>query len=95
MSNIKDALKMRPHKFMCASVGLELELRRPSMVDYALAMEEAKRDEAGFAYWLVLNHLTENGNPVFKSRKEVEECEVKLILEIASEIDKLYGEGRD
>lgn len=93
--NIKEVLRMKPHKFYCAAAGVELEMRRPSMIDYAQAVEEAKRDEAGFAYWLVLNHLTENGNPVFSSRKEVEECDVKLILEIASEIDKLYGEGRD
>lgn len=92
-SYLKEAMKMRPKT---VKVGdLELTLRRPSMLDFANAAEEAKKNEAGFAYWLVWNHLIENDKRVFDTVDEVVECDVKIIQDIAAEIDKLYGEGRD
>jgi hypothetical protein len=93
MSYLKEALRMQPKT---VKVGdLELTLRRPSLVDFAVACEKAKENEAMFSYWLVYNHLLDAGKPVFKTPEEVLECDVKLITDIAAEIDKLYGEGRD
>jgi hypothetical protein len=92
--SIRDALQLKAVTVTIPS-GLEVILRRPSTMDLLAAMEQSKDKPQTFSAWLVHNHLIDNGNKVFYSVDEVMGCDVLLINEIAVEIEKLYGEGKN
>ena len=92
--SIRDALQLKAVTVKIPS-GLDVTLRRPSTMDLLAAMEQSKTRPETFAAWLVYNHLIDNGSKVFLSVEEVIQCDVKLIDEIAVEIEKLYGEGKN
>lgn len=92
--SIREALQLKAVTVKTTS-GLEVMLRRPSTMDLLAAMEQTKNKPDTFGAWLVHNHLIENGQKVFYSVEDVLMCDVKLVDEIAVEIEKLYGEGKN
>jgi hypothetical protein len=92
--SIKDALKLKSHKTTTAS-GLDILIRRPSTLDLLAAMEESKDRPNTFGAWLVFNHLIDENGKVFLSIEEVLQCDVALVEEVAREVEKLYGEGKN
>jgi hypothetical protein len=90
--SIKDALARKDVVVVVG--GHSFTLRRPSVADLVEATEQSKKPET-FVVWMVMNHLIEDGKPVFINVEEVLECDGNMIEAIAVEIDKLYGEGRD
>lgn len=87
--SIKDALLLKNHTVEYQ--GNMFTFRRPSAADMIEAVERAKSNQ--FVSWMVMNHLIEDGKPVFTTLEEVLECDGRTIFFLASEIDKLYGEG--
>lgn len=87
--SIKDALLLKNHTVEYQ--GIVFTFRRPSAADMIEAIEKSKTDE--FVPWMVMNHLIEEGKPVFNTLEEVLECDGRTVFFLASEIDKLYGEG--
>jgi hypothetical protein len=59
------------------------------------ALEVSKKTPDHFASWLVYKHLQENGTNVFANLDEVLQCDVNLVNDIASVVEKLYGEGKN
>jgi hypothetical protein len=92
--NIRDALQLKHHDVTLAS-GLEVRLRRPSTLDLITAMEQSKSEPNTFGAWLVFNHLMDGYGKAFANIQEVLNCDVVLVEEIAKEIEKLYGEGKN
>jgi hypothetical protein len=92
--SLKDALRLAPFTTKTPS-GLDITVRRPNTLDLITAIEVSKKDADKFAAWLVFNHLQENGTNVFANLDEVLQCDVGLINEIASVVEKLYGEGKN
>lgn len=92
--SIKDALELKPFTTKTPS-GLEITVRRPNTLDLIEAIEVSKSTPDKFGAWLVFNHLQENGTQVFANLDEVLQCDVSLVDEIASVVEKLYGEGKN
>jgi len=86
--SIKNALQLKNHT--CQAEGHTFVLRRPSIADMAEAVVQAKQGDPGFSCWLVMNHLVEDGKPVFDTPEEVLACDGSLINFLVSEIDGLY-----
>jgi hypothetical protein len=86
--SIKNALALRNHT--CQAEGHTFVLRRPSIADMAEAVVQAKQGDPGFSAWLVMNHLVEDGKPVFDTPEEVLACDGSLINFLVTEIDGLY-----
>ena len=91
MFKIRDALLLKDVNLKVD--GLDVCLRRPSALDMVSAVQAAKDMGDDFAAWLVLNHLKEDGVPVFTTIDEVKACDGLLVFAIADEVQKLYGEG--
>lgn len=88
--SIKDALLLK--NIVIEYQEEKFTFRRPSAADMIAAVEKAKSDD--FVPWLVLNHLlSEDGQPFFITIEEVLQSDGRTIFFLASEIDKLYGEG--
>ena len=88
--SIKDALTLK--NYTVNIQGTDFTFRRPSCADMIAAVEQ--NTNKNFAAWLVLNHLLdENGKPFFSSIEEVLDADGTTVFILASEIDKLYGEG--
>lgn len=92
--SIKAALALQPFTTKTPS-GLEITVRRPNTLDLVEAIEVSKTTPDHFAAWLVYKHLQENGTSVFANLDEVLQCDVLIINEIASVVEKLYGEGKN
>lgn len=92
--SIRDALQLKAVTVKTKS-GLEVILRRPSTMDLLAAMEQSKNKPETFSAWLVHNHVIENGGKVFMTADEVMGYDVELVEEIAREVEKLYGEGKN
>ena len=92
--SIRDALQLKAITVKTPS-GLEVILRRPSTMDLLAAMEQSKSKPETFAAWLVQNHVIENGGRVFLTVDEVMGYDVNMVEEIAKEVEKLYGEGKN
>ena len=92
--NIREALQLKAVTVTIPS-GLEVTLRRPSTMDLLAGLEYSKAKPETFSAWLVHNHLIDGPTRVFLSVEEVLQCDVKLVDEIAVEIEKLYGEGKN
>lgn len=96
-STLKAALKLEPIAYLTTN-GIEVILRRPSVLDLVTAIEISKANTDTphiFQAWLVQNHLYDGDTQVFTSTEEVLECDNGLIQELSGEIDKLYGEGKN
>lgn len=91
--SIKDALARKDVKVEIG--GHSFTLRRPSVADIVEATEQSSKEPKHFIAWLVMNHLIEDGVPVFTNIAEVLECDGNMVEALATEIDQLYGEGRD
>jgi hypothetical protein len=88
--SIREALLLKNHSVEIQ--GTTFTFRRPSAADLIAAVEESKNPN--FSAWLVKNHLLdEEGKPFFSNVNEVLESDGMTIFILASEIDKLYGEG--
>jgi hypothetical protein len=92
--SIREALQLKAVTVTIPS-GLEITLRRPSTMDLLAAIEQSKTKPETFGAWLVHNHLMDGVSRVFVTVEEVLQCDVKMVDEIAVEIEKLYGEGKN
>jgi hypothetical protein len=92
--SLKEALQLKPFTTKTPS-GLDITVRRPNTLDLIEALEVSKNTPDHFASWLVYKHLQENGTNVFANLDEVLQCDVNLVNDIASVVEKLYGEGKN
>jgi hypothetical protein len=91
--SIKDALARKD--VVVEIGGYSFTLRRPSVADIIEATEQSAKEPKHFVAWLVMNHLIEDGKPLFTSIQEVLDSDGNMVEALAAEIDRLYGEGRD
>ena len=92
--SLKEALQLKPFTTKIPS-GLEITVRRPNTLDLIEALNISKNDPEKFGAWMVFNHLQEDGANVFANLDEVLQCDVTIVNEIASVVEKLYGEGKN
>lgn len=91
--NLREALLLRDAELQLSN-GIAITLRRPSALDLVEVIELAKEKPNDVPFVLVYKHLIENGKPFFNNVDEVKISDGKLVNEIFSKIEELYGEGR-
>jgi len=91
--NLREALLLKDAEFQLSN-GITATLRRPSALDLVEVIEIAKEKPAEVPFLLVYKHLMDNGKPFFNNPEEVKNADGKLVNEIFTKIEELYGEGR-
>jgi len=91
--NLREALLLKDAEFQLSN-GITATLRRPSALDLVEVIEIAKEKPTEVPFLLVYKHLMDNGKPFFNNPEEVKNADGKLVNEIFTKIEELYGEGR-
>lgn len=96
--SISDAIRMKPVQRQLKD-GTAYWLRRPSALDVVEAIEFNKANEAKMHAWLCWKHLMDSKDgilePVFETLEQALAADAAVVIQVGTEADRLYSEGRD
>ena len=94
MPDLRSILTLQPKRVEI--IGLEVFLKRPTIVDLAEMTEANERDPKFARLFALSRHILDADlKQVFPTPADAESCPAKFAVDAIVEIEKLYGEGLD